>query len=325
MAVKRKVSLNVGKNVISLEAAFEEFIADKENSGLAAKTIRNYVQSYEYFTELEFEGDTSIDVNSVMKIYVEQWKASMIEQNMKVTTINHYLRDVRTFLYWCMNEDRLYIEPSYKIDVVKGQKPLPKIFSDEEVELILAKPVNVNDWVEWRDWAITNWVVGTGNRAETVCELQIGDIDFKNGQVVLRHNKNKDLLVIPLSSSLEGVMRLYNRKCRNGCKDSDWLFPNISNERLTYNALAHTFAKYCKSRGVQRTNIHGLRHYFGTSLARKNLSGEKIQKLLGHSTYSTTQNYIKLVENDLKEDYSDYNPLDTIKRASSRRKKVSMR
>ena len=325
MALKRKVSLNLGKNYVSIEAAFEEFIAEKENAGIAPKTIRNYIQSFEFFIDFEFEGDTSKDINEVLKIYVEQWKASMMQEGKRITTINHYIRDVRTFLYWCMHEDRLYIEPAYKIDTVKGQKTLPKIFTDEEVEILIATPTNVKDWVEWRDWAITNWVVGTGNRAETVCELKIGDIDFKNQQVVLRHTKTKDIQVIPLSHALENVMRTYLRKCRSGCSNNDWLFPNISNERLTYNALAHTFSKYCKSRGVEHTNIHGLRHYFGTSLARRNYSGEKIQKLLGHSTYTTTQNYISLVENDLKEDYATFNPLDTIKRGSTRRKTVTIK
>lgn len=323
MAVKRKVSL--GKEYISIEQAFDEFIAEKENNGMAEKTIRNYTQSFEYFIVFEFDGDTTKDVNEILKIYVEQWKASMIKEGKRVTTINHYLRDVRTFLYWCMHEDRLYIEPSYKIDVVKGQETLPKIFTDEEVAILIAPPQNVTDWIEWRDWAITNWVVGTGNRAETVCELKIGDIDFKNQQVVLRHTKTKDIQVIPLSSALENVMRTYIRKCRSGCSANDWLFPNISDERLSYNALAHSFSKYCKRRGVERTNIHGLRHYFGTSLARRNFSGEKIQKLLGHSTYNTTQKYIDLVDNDLKEDYASFNPLDSIKRNSTRRKKVTMR
>lgn len=325
MALQRKVTLKAGNQFISIKDALDDFVADKETVGLASKTIKNYLQSIDYFVEFEFDGDYNIEVSEISKIFVEQYKASMIKDNMRITTLNHYIRDLRTFLYWCMDDERAYITPAFKIECVKGQEALPKIFTDEEVDIILQKPNNVKDWVEWRNWAISNWAVATGNRAQTICELKIGDIDFNNQEITLRHTKTKKAEVVPLSPALEGVMKLYIRKCRSGCSKDEWLFPNISNEQMTYNALAHSFAKYCKSRGVAHTNIHGLRHYFGTTLTRKGYSGEKLQKLLGHSTYSTTQRYIKLSGKDLKEGYDSYNPLDTIKRSSKRTKKVTIK
>lgn len=325
MAVKRKVTLNMGKDFISIADAFNEFIDEKETMGLSPKSLRNYKQSIEYFIDFEFDGDSTKPINDVYKIYIEQWKSSMLANKMRITTINHYLRDIRTFLYWCMDDDRAYIEPKYKIDCIKGQEAMPKTHTEDEVEALLEKPTNVRDWVEWRNWAIANWAVGTGNRAQTICNVKICDIDFPNKEIKLRHTKSKKAQIIPLSPMLEGVIKLYIRKCRSDATGDDWLFPNISNEQLTYNALAHSFSKYCKNRGVEHTNIHGLRHYFGTTLARKGFSGEKIQKLLGHSTYSTTQNYIKLANEDLKEDYASYNPLDTIKRTNSRTKKVTIK
>ena len=324
MGKKRLVVVNNGKDDILLYEALDEFFSEKEVTGTSAKTISNYKQSINYFIEFEFDGD-DIPITEIQKIYVQQWISSMIKQKKKATTINHYVRDLRAFLYWCMHEDRQYITPSFKVELVKGQEPLPKTFTEEEVEILTQKPVNVRDFAEWRTWAIVNWIVGTGNRAATICELQLGDIDFNNKQIILRRTKNKKSQVLPLSPSLENIIKLYIKRCRNGCNNTDWLFPNISNEKLTYTALASAFKKYCNERGVERHNLHGLRHYFATYWARTGGSGDKLQLALGHSTYDMTKRYMHLADRDLKEDFDIFNPLDNMKRSTTRTKKVTMK
>ena len=137
MGVKRRIKVsNIGDG-ISMVEAFAEFIADKEAENLSPKTIANYRQSYEYFKDFEFDGEDDIELALVQKVYVQQWVASMQKKKMRPSTINHYLRDMRSFLYWCMNEDREYLNP-YKIALVKGQEELPKAFELEEVQTLLA-------------------------------------------------------------------------------------------------------------------------------------------------------------------------------------------
>lgn len=323
MCAKRIVKVDLGENYISFKDAFEEFIADKELLNCAEPTIISYSRSYEYFIEFEFDGNDNRDINDEnLKIFVQQWVASMQKQKMRTTTINHYLRDIRAFLYWCMHEDRRYIKNSFKIELIKGQEEKPKMFTDEEVEILAAKPHNVKDYVEWRTWAIVNWVLATGNRAGTICELQLGDIDFSSKEITLRHTKSKKVQVAVLADALEPILKEYIKKCRKGCSANDWLFPSVTGEQLTLNALTHSFAKYCKERGVERTNIHGLRHFFATQWIRNGGRGEYLQRALGHSTYDMTQKYIKLVDADLKGDYDKFNPLSSMKRSASRKRKV---
>lgn len=325
LTMRKKNAIKVLANTddIMLYEAFDEFIAEKEVVNAAPKTIKNYKQSFEYFMDFEFDGE-DIAANEIQKIYVQQWVASMIKQKKKATTINHYLRDVRAFLYWCMHEDRQYIQP-FKIETVKGQEPLPKTFTDEEIEILCQKPTNIRDFTEWRTWAIVNWIVATGNRAATVCELQLGDIDFNNKQIYIRRTKNKKAQVLPLTLGLENAIKQYIKKCRSNCNDNDWLFPNISNEQLTYTALASAFTLYCNERGVQRHNLHGLRHYFATYWARNGGSGDKLQLALGHSSYDMTKRYMHLVDRDLKDDFDLFNPLDNMKHNATRKQKVKMR
>lgn len=322
MGVKHRIT-RVGKaREVSLREAFDEFIAEKETQGLTEKTIRNYQMSYQYFIELEFDEEDTFNINELTKIFVQQWVDSMRKKKMRVTTINTYLRFIRAFLYWCMDDERKYIEEAYKIELVKGQEPLPKIFTDEEVEAVLQKPTNLDDFVEWRMWAICNWVVATGNRAATVCEITLGDLDFTNYKIALRHTKNKKAQFIDMAESLVPILKTYIKMWRYNEPNSAFLFPSYGDEQLTYNALRLAFSKYCHKRGVEKTNIHGLRHYFATRWVRGGGSGDKLKKILGHSTYTMTQRYIQLEDRDVSSDFDRYNPLNTIKTSTNHKRGI---
>ena len=328
MGVKRKIKVDNGENAIFMCDAFSEFLAEKASQNLVEKTLNNYAKSYEYFIEFEFDGNDEIDIATVQKIYVQHWVADMLKQGKRATTINRYLRDIRTFLYWCMDIDRQYLN-TYKIELVKGQEELPKIFTTEEVLLLLQKPTNQKDFVEWRNWAIVNWVLGTGNRASTICNVKIGDIDFDTKRIILRHTKNKKAQVLPiLSSTMEKAIKLYIKKCRSGkyVTSDSYLFPSVEEVQLTYNALAHSFSKYCKERNVEHTNIHGLRHYFATEWAKNNGGdGDRLQIILGHSDYTMTKRYIKLSTEDLTTGGLDCTPLDKINVKKRHKKVVEMK
>ena len=141
----------------------------------------------------------------------------------------------------------------------------------------------------------------------------------------MRHTKNKRSQIIPLSPTLETILKEYIRTWRYDADADSWLFPNICDEQLTANALKHSFAKFCHDRGVDRTSIHGLRHNFAKGWVKNNGNMFVLQKILEHSTLDMTRRYVRLFGDDLKEDYDRYSPLDTIKRAGKREHKVKRR
>lgn len=315
MGVKHRIRRSSTPEAMPIEEAFNEFITEKEAKNLSKSTIKNYVQSYNYF--MDFHGFTEESLLSEVKPSLFfQWMNTLKLDGVKHTSINHYLRDTRAFFYWCM--ERSYIENSFQIPMVEGQEEPPKLFADEELELLLEKPKPGESFTTWRTWVIVNWVLATGNRAATICDVKVEDIDYKKKEISLSHTKNKKAQLTPLSPSLETVLKEYTRKF----EITEWLFPNIGTEQLTTNALAHSFARYCKERGVSRTNIHGLRHNFAKLYIMNGGSPLKLQKLLGHSTQEMTRHYVKLFIDDLKEDFETYNPLDTIKRGARRTNKI---
>lgn len=320
MAIKRTVKRNYKEDTLTIHSAFMEFVEEKECKNLAAISIRDYKKTFQFFMDY-FNYDDTTPLHVVTNEIFRDWTKSMIEKDLKTASINRYLGDCRVFFKWCIDNNYLH-QPDLKIKLIRGQETALKAFSDDELYLITEKPVNLNNFTEWRVWTVINWVLATGNRCSTVCEVRIGDIDFKNKEIILRHTKNKKAQVIPLSSALEVIIKDYIRTWRYGADDEDYLFPNTANEYLTPEALTHSFAKYCKARGCSHTNIHGLRHSFALNWVRNGGSEFKLQKILGHSTLDMTRRYVALATADLKEGYEHYSTLDKLKQVKKPKKLI---
>lgn len=319
MGVKRKIQKSTGYDFVPIAQAFNEFIFEKRAKNLSEKTIHNYNQSYESFMRLHgLSGEE--DINEINASYFYKYAVTMKQNGIKPSSINHYLRDCRTFFYWAMRQD--YIVKNFKIEQVAVQEETPKFFSDEDIKILLDKPRKGDSFVEWRTWAIVSWVLGTGNRASTVCKIRIDDLDFNRKEFVLAHTKSKKAQSLPLSNSLIRIIKEYMRMWRNKAPVNGFLFPSVSEEQLTTGALRQSFTKYCKKRGVEQTNIHGLRHSFARGWVKNNGNVFTLQKVLGHSTLDITQHYVKLFSDELKVDFEDYALLDTVKRNSKRTQAV---
>lgn len=320
MGIKSKVKRSVGADEHLLVDAFEEFILEKEVKNLSIATIKNYELTFRLFCEFhEFNNTTTTE--SIEQGHIYKWINTMKLDDVKTTTINHYLRDIGTFFHWCMDLDRAYIKP-FKMPKLENQEEQPKAFSDEELDLLLEKPKKNALFTEWRTYAIVNWVMATGNRAATICEVRIRDINFSKREISLAHTKNKKTQILPLSSSLETCLKEYIKMWRRDADLDGWLFPNIGEEQLTTNALRLSFSKYCKDRGCEHTNIHGLRHSFAKGWIRNNGNQFALQKVLGHSKLDMTSKYVRLYGEEIKEDYDRFSPLDTIKKEKKRTQTV---
>lgn len=233
--MKRTIKKSATADSINLMEAFAEFIEEKEAQNKSAATIHNYKQSFEKYCAFnEFDDNTGIE-EADQKAFLH-WVNTMA-QDLTPTTVNHYLRDVRTFLNWCMDEDRAYIEKRFKMKELSVQDTKPKAFSDDDIALLMEKPNRKADFAEWRTYVIVCWIMDNGARAQTVCCVKMEDIDLKKKTITYAHTKNKKAQVVGMSDTLKTILKEYIRKWRYGATEEDYLFPNIGDEQLTTKAL----------------------------------------------------------------------------------------
>lgn len=293
----------------------KDYLLEKEIHGASKATIKTYQGSFKKIQDYIGKDAT---INQLNSIFLTSFINYLRSSDLSVSTINHYLRELRAFAYWCM--DNGYIYPHFKISLVKGQETHKDTYTVEELERLLRKPKDGHNFIEWRDWAIINWVLGTGNRVNTIINIRLCDLDLRNGYIYITQQKNKHSNEIPMDSSLMSVLKEYIRKWRSNASATDYLFCNIYGEQLNSNSLKLTIRKYNKSRNVQKTSMHAFRHTFAKMWVMNGGDVFKLQKVLGHSTLEMTRHYVNLYGADLKADYDEISPLNNIVQKRSSRK-----
>lgn len=325
MAMVRKIKKAQSDEAITFREAFELFVQEKEALGCSPATIRAYrAQVCDTAGKYLFpEEDSRLEELTQGDIF--RYINHLKNREISAHSIQTYVRSLRAFIYWCMEEPRKYIQPAFRIKLPKAQEEQIKFFSDDDLEKLLQKPKRNASFVEWRTWTTVNWILATGNRLSTVIDVKIGDIDFKRKEIMLHHTKNKKAQIIPLSATLELVLKEYIRMWRKDAPDDAYLFPNVGDTQLGKRGMGSAFELYCKDRGCAKTSIHSLRHSFARMWVKSNGNLFQLQKILGHSTLAQTQRYSRLFGEDLKDDFNLHSPLDNLSRNKKRTQQIKNR
>lgn len=314
--VQRTISRAEANNQY-LNSVFQEFIAEKKALGRVEETLKSYQTTYKKFCE--YFGERAEETGNIYGSMFIEWTNAMRDEELKAATINHNLSDMRSFMYWCMDESRQYID-RFRIKLIKVQEEMPKDYTVEEVKALLRKPERKARFTEWRTWAICCFVVGTGARLGTLVDIRMKDIDIKNGKVFYQHTKNKKLQTANLSPQLVKNLTEYIDMWRVANVDEDdYLFCNVSGEQLSKASLAQGYRQYTKDRGINKSNIHGLRHTFAREWFLNGGDVVQLSKILGHSTLAMSEHYMNIYADMAKDRFVQYNPLDNIARSGAKK------
>lgn len=299
-----------------LKPLFEEFIEERKALGRVEETLQSYRTTYKKF--MEYFGERAEETGNIVSSMFIEWTNAMRDEELRPATINHNLGDMRAFMYWCMDEERQFIEP-FRIKLIKVQEEMPKDYTVEEIKALLKKPDKKAKFTEWRTWAICCFVVGTGARLGTLVDIRMKDIDLMNGKVFYQHTKNKKLQTANIPPQLVKSLTDYINMWRYDVVEEDYLFCNVSGEALSKASLTQGYRKYTEKRGVDKTNIHGLRHTFAREWFLNGGDVVQLSKILGHSTLAMSEHYMNIYADMARDRFVEYNPLENITRSGARK------
>ncbi|MBW1645863.1 MAG: integron integrase [Deltaproteobacteria bacterium] len=210
-------------------------------------------------------------------------------------------------------------------DFIRAKRPrrLPVVLTRDEVESLLAEMEGI-----YRLQA--GLLYGSGLRLMECLRLRIKDIDFKQGQIMVRDGKGQqDRITVlpqrfipPLRQHLTMVRKLYRedrekgtvgvyiwpalaRKYPNAAKQWGWqyLFPSarlsvdprsgaVRRHHLHESGLQRAVKLAANRAGLTKNvGCHTLRHCFATHLLEAGYDIRTVQELMGHKDVSTTMIY----------------------------------
>ena len=172
------------------------------------------------------------------------------------------------------------------IRIPRRPRPLPRVFSPDEVERLLTVGTNGDPLAR----ALLMTVYGCGLRLSEAVHVRIADIDSKRFQLRVSHAKGGRERLVPLSDNLLPELRTWYRVHR----PSQWLFSQGPDQDPICKATAQNIYYRARRRAQlpAKCGIHGLRHSFATHLIENGVEITLVQKFLGHSFLSTTAVYL---------------------------------
>lgn len=305
MARGKQIIVKISK---STSECLDIFIKHCHTKNLSPETIKTYRYECEAFIKWYKDEQEKKDIEEITADTIGEYIIFLQEKGISQSYIATKLRQLRAFLYFCM--DREYLE-KFTVTIPKADEVIKEPYTQKELERLIKKPTSAN-WVEWRCWAMVNYLLSTGNRLATVLNVKIEDIDFVNNLIKLNKLKNRKQQYIPMSSGLREVLKTYLRLWEH--TDTDYLFPEYEGKQLSTRGAQWSIRNYNLNRGVMRTSIHLFRHTYAKYYIVAGGEATHLQRLLGHSTLAMTNHYINLYSTDLQKNYDKFNPLDNLTR-----------
>jgi len=161
-------------------------------------------------------------------------------------------------------------------------KTLPKFVADAVILDMLDKAKKTR----YRDYILLLTLVRTGMRVSDIVKFRKRDII--NDTIIVRQGKGKKDRVIPLETELGNLLGLF----------TDNMSPSQKVFGIKERQVRNIVYKYNKE-----IHPHTLRHSFAVHCLKSGVNLRSLQKMLGHSNLNTTQIYLDVTGEDVKDDF----------------------
>jgi integrase/recombinase XerD len=276
--------------------------------GLADNTLSAY--RADLMGLLHWLEEHSMSLRQVRREHLLAFVVWRVEQGTRPRSTARQLSSIRRFYRWLLREGIVSNDPSESIDMPKLARPLPKSLTEEEVERLLGAP-ELNDPLGLRDRAMLEVLYATGLRVTELVQLQLDQINLRQGIVRIMGKGNRERLV-PLGDEAQSWLDRYFAEARSEIlkqRQTNYVFPTRRSNAMTRQAFWHIIKRYALKAGVNKgLSPHTLRHAFATHLLNNGADLRVVQMLLGHSDVSTTQIYTHVARERLKDVHAKHHP-----------------
>ena len=214
-----------------------------------------------------------------------------LNKKYKPKTAKRKLATLKAFIHFLLLQDLIDFNPFDKLETtIKEPLLLPKtiplgviakLISFSYQQIVFAKSdYQIRSAV--RNTAILELLFATGARVAEICTLRSDNVDLL-GNSVKFYGKGSKERIIPI-------------------ENSGYFFVNKLGRRMTEQSVRNMINFYCKQCGVDmHITPHMFRHSFATLLLEEDVDIRYIQRMLGHSSITTTQIYTHVTSAKQKE------------------------
>lgn len=220
-------------------------------------------------------------------------------------------KNYQSKILWTVRDLFRYLHETERVlsDITLGLPPLHKakhlprnLMNRGQIARLLHQP-NLSTAEGFRDRCIFELLYSSGLRGGELCRLTPYDLDLQGRVVRIVLGKGRKDRQVPVGKVAAQFLQEYVKQVRpvllKRKKNPDGSLFLISTNTLRVRFQKHRDAAHL---GDIYT-VHSLRHSCATEMLRGGASVRHVQELLGHSSIDTTQDYTRVVIDDLQKSH----------------------
>lgn len=274
----------------------------------AKKDTENYISTFRSLDDYLVKA--KVQEKALPEALVLEWLNTL---TVAETTRNYIIGRIRRFSRYLNAVDICACEPDFRR---ASSQHMTYTFSNEEFDTIIEVADGFKVSYTKTETAyifpiLLRVLYGSGLRVGEALALRWEDIDLATGVITIKQAKNNKQRRVPISNSLNDLLKHYQNRRFSGCNNSSFLFGNSEKGGNHYQVGAFW---YWFRKVIQKANIynerekpfercispHTLRHYFAFKSFQKSIAeGRTLEETapylsayLGHETFYGTEKYL---------------------------------
>lgn len=262
---------------------------------LDAKTLKAYridLKQYEDFCA----GVSDCFSKSVLDNFITD-----LHKQYKPKTVKRKIASLKAFFHYMEYREVLHENPFAKLDIrFREAKLLPKTIPFHSIQAFLSAIYTQKQQAKSeyqrrcriRDIAVMELLFATGMRISELCSLKPSDIDLESSNIRIYGKGAKERMIQLGNCEVISALVQYREAFREDIEACGYFFVNRLQHKLSDQSVRFMINHYAELAGItQHITPHMFRHSFATLLLEQDVDIRYIQRMLGHSSISTTEIY----------------------------------
>lgn len=270
---------------------------------------RDIYEYYDFLMQEGIEDLEDVDRNVVMNFISSLRMKDGQYGTLKNSTIARKLSSLRSFYRYLNEYIGIKNNPFLYMKSPKQGRRIPEFLFLDEMELFL-NSFDEHDDAAIRDKAMFEIMYACGLRVSEVVNLRFDDIDFHD-QILRILGKGDKERIVPFYQRAGDQIQYYVQHVRSKWvrKEHGYVFVNQRGEKMTTRGVQYRMQQQANRCDLHvHIHPHMFRHSFATHLLDNGADLRLVQELLGHASLSTTQIYVHVSKERLKNAYFAAHP-----------------
>jgi len=291
----------------------EEFLRAEKAEGKAEATLRNHCRALQRF-DCWLTSQDGLTEAEVTPLLLSQFIAEKREQ-YPADHANQYVSALRVYYRWLQEMGILQSNPAAKLRFLNAPaKPVAALTAEQVKQLLrYYRKVERSRFGIYRSAALALFLIETGLRLGEALRLQLKDLDFIQGRILVYASKTGRADFVPMSSFLRRKLRAYLRR-RQGqlgeAPDTGFVFCGEHGDWLDRSSAERSMRLAGKRAGLScRFYPHLLRHTFATLSLMNGAPQAAVMAIGRWRKLETMKRYVCFSEMQLREIQARSSPL----------------